>query len=172
MVLDFERIFMEALSHINYKKEHHEFPIHEDEEDAAKHDFDGIIQRYGEMKWKVVDLLNGHYSEVLKDKFDHYNWLNHNEQDELAYFLNEAGSNCLNHSEYKAPYKFHVWLGHKGFIVGIEQKGRGFPAHKVHHQKIKSGEGAAFEFFRKSKSRIFFDDPHDARMVFMEFKFE
>jgi hypothetical protein len=38
-------------------------------------------------------------------------------------------------------------------------------------QKIKTNEGAAFEFFRKSQSKIFFDDPHDARMVFMEYRF-
>ncbi len=170
MALDFNLTLQEALRSISFSGESRKYLVHEIEEKITEKHSE-LIRHYGEAKWNIVDLLNQHYSQLLENPFDLYNWLNHNEQDELAYFLNEAGSNCLNHSEYKAPYKFHVWLGHKGFIVGIEQKGRGFPAHKVHHQKIKSNEGAAFDFFRKSKSRIFFDDPHEAKMVFMEFKF-
>lgn len=171
MVLNFKHSFLEALENIGYAKTHHEFVIHESEEEVSVEDHNKLVERYGEMKWKVVDLINEQYNTLLKSKFDLYNWLHHNEDDELAYFLNEAGSNCLNHSQYKAPFKFHIWQGKKGFIVGIEQKGRGFPAYKVHKEKIKSNEGAAFEFFQNCQSTVFFDDPKDARMVFLEYKF-
>lgn len=171
MVLNFTLTLQQALSEIKFSGESREFPVHQGVKQREGNLFEGLIQRYGEAKWKIVDLLNQHYSQLLENPFDLHNWLNHNQDDEVAYFLNEAGSNCLNHSEYKAPYKFQVWLGHKGFIIGIEQKGTGFDAHKVHQQKLKTNEGAAFEFFRRSRSQIFFDDPHDARTVFMEYKF-
>jgi hypothetical protein len=168
MALDFRRTFLEALSAIKFKK-HEEFLVHGEEREVLDHS--EIIYAYGDSKWKVVDLVNNHYSEVLGKKFDLYNWLHYNEEDELAYFLSEGGSNCLNHSQFKAPHKFHVWLGEKGFIVGIEQLGRGFPAELVHKKKMYKNEGAAFEFFDKCQNKIFFDDPHDAKMVFFEYKF-
>jgi hypothetical protein len=169
MAIHFKRSFLEALSNIQLVK-HHEFMIHSPEELVDHKKQKSVIDKYGDAKWQVVELINSHFN--LKNKFDLYNWLNHNEEDELAYFINEAGSNCLNYSEYKAPHKFHVWLGKKGFIVAIEQKGAGFPAKKIHDHRLKQNEGAAFRFFRNCKSNIFFDDPDEARMVFMEWKFE
>jgi len=59
-------------------------------------------------------------------------------------------------------------MGRKGFVIGIEQQGKGFNAEKVHKEKIKEGEGAAFEFYRKCKGRVFFDEPKKARMVYLE----
>ena len=53
-------------------------------------------------------------------------------------------------------------------MIGIEQQGKGFNAEKVHKEKIKEGEGAAFEFYRKCKGRVFFDEPKKARMVYLE----
>ena len=171
MVLHFRKSFLESLKGISYQKKHHEFMIHQEAEERTEHNFPGIIQRYGETKWKVVDILNEYYNSLLPQKFDLYNWLHGQESDELAYFLNEAGSNCLNHSQFKSPHKFHVWLGERGFIVGIEQLGKGFPAELVHKKRIKQNEGAAFGFFEKCRSSIFFDDPKDAKMVFMEYRF-
>jgi len=169
MVLNFRRTFLESLNRIGYKKNHQEFIVHDAETEINDHS--QILQRYGDSKWKVVDLLNTEYSHRLSQKVDLYNWLRYNDQDEVAYFLNEAGSNCLNHSQFKAPYKFHLWLGEKGFILGIEQLGRGFPAELIYHKKIKQNEGAAFNFFERCQSEIFFDDPHNAKMVFMEYRF-
>ena len=82
--------------------------------------------------------------------------------------MNEAGSNTLNHSQFKAPSHFHLWMGKKGFVIGIEQQGKGFNAQKINQEKIKEGEGAAFEFFRKCKGTIFFDEPKKARVVYLE----
>jgi hypothetical protein len=151
---------MEAIEHTNY----HDFPIFGDNRDE-------LIEIYGKMKWEIVDLLNDYYNHILKDKFDLYNWLNHNTNDELAYFLNESGSNALSYSDNKVPNRFHLWLGTKGFIVGIEQTGKGFNAQEVDEKKIKENEGSGFTFFRDCQSGIFFDDPKESKIVFMEFQF-
>ena len=165
MALHFTKTLQEALEEIEFK-ENHQFVIHDKEEERIDHD--NVISVYGEAKWKIVDLLNQQYSTILKDKFDLYNWLNKNKDDEVSYFLNEVGSNSLAHSQFKAPYKFHLWLGAKGFIIGIEQKGEGFNAELVNINRIKENEGAAFEFFRSSKSEIFFDDIENAKMVYLQ----
>ena len=170
MVLDFNKTLQEALKNIGLT-DHQEFVVHDQEEERTYLTSDETIGRYGDVKWAVVDLLNEQYSKILESPFDLYNWLHKNENDEVSYFINEAGSNSLNHSDFKAPSKFHLWLGSKGFVIAIEQKGRGFDAVNVHELQIKDNEGAAFDFFRKCRSRIFFDNPTDARIVFMEYVF-
>ncbi len=59
-------------------------------------------------------------------------------------------------------------MGTKGFVIGIEQQGKGFDAEKINQEKIKEGEGAAFEFFRKCKGTVFFDDSEKAKVVYLE----
>ena len=56
-------------------------------------------------------------------------------------------------------------------MLGVEQKGTGFNAQEVHDKNLKENEGAAFNFFRKCQSSVFFDNAQDARMVLMEFRF-
>jgi len=165
MALDFSTTLQNALELIGFRGNYQQFIIHDKEEERNNHD--EIIGLYGNAKWKIIDILNQNYSSVLKDKFDLYNWLNNNTGDEVSYFLNEAGSNVLNHSEFKAPSGFHLWMGENGFIIGIEQKGRGFDAELVNENMVKKNQGSAFQFFRNCKSKIFFDDHKDARMVFM-----
>lgn len=167
MVISFQKNLPAALQAINDINDHHLFPVHE----LRKVRTDDVLSVYGDAKWKIVDILNERYSSILSEKFDLYNWLHEREQDEVAYFLNEAGSNCLSHSEFKAPSQFHLWLGPKGFVIGIQQNGKGFDARHVHEHKIKDNKGAAFDFFRRSRSSIFFDDPEEARTVFMEYLF-
>ena len=176
MVLHFTQQLHQALQEIEFI-EHQEWIVHEPEEERTYNISDEILGKYGDCKWAIVDLLNQKYGSALgsqfnlalNGKFDLYNWINKNKQDEVAYFLNEAGSNCLNYSEFKAPYKFHLWLGEKGFIIGLEQKGKGFNAEAVHQQKIKENEGAAFEFFRECNSKIFFDDSVNAKIIYLQF---
>lgn len=162
MVIDFEKSLQWALDSIE-KQEYHELEIHP----LEKMRDDEIISIYGSAKWKIVDLLNQNYSTVLNTEFDLYNWLVYQENDEVAYFLNEAGSNALNYSQFGAPSKFHLWMGKSGFIIGIEQKGSGFNALKTNSERLKENQGAAFEFFRKCKNKIFFDNPLEAKTVFM-----
>lgn len=166
MALNFQKTLPEALQNIGHNAIH-QFLVH----DNQKIEQDEIIKLYGDAKWGVVNLLNEKYSHLIKDQFDLHNWINHNSNDELAYFLNEVGNNCFNYAEHKKPHKFHLWTGKNGFVVGIEQQGKGFDAEHTHQNQIKDNEGAAFDFFRKCKSEIFFDDPKDARIVFMEFRF-
>ncbi len=171
MVLDFAASFTEALERISFAGEHLQFAVHEAEEMRTYLSSDEIIERYGQAKWAIVDILNERYSRIFNCSFDLYNWLNENQEDEISYFLNEAGSNSLNYSEFKAPNRFHLWLGEKGFIIAVEQKGRGFDAEAINSERVCSNEGKAFNFFRNCQSRIFFDHPRDARMVFMEWGF-
>ena len=176
MVINFSKNLVEALENIQhkeeeYKKEYHNFFVHELEEKRKDSINCQIIKRYGDAKWTIVDILNARYKENLKAKFDLHNWINHNQEDEIAYFLNETGSNALNYSEFCAPKKFHLWLGKKGFVIGIEQKGEGFNALQINRLRLKDNEGAGFEFYRNCKNKIFFDKPEDAKIIFMEFKF-
>ena len=164
MALSFHHTLSEALEQIQFSGEQTTFPIHPHQQQRTKE----TIVQYGQAKWAIVDLLNQKYSTILNTEFNLYHWLHYNEHDEVAYFLNEAGSNTLNHSEFKMPSHFHLWMGRKGFVIGIEQQGKGFNAQKINQEKIKEGEGAAFEFFRKCKGTIFFDEPKKARVVYLE----
>ena len=170
MAISFHKTLPHALSLINLQQ-HQEFIIHDQESPRTFSLSDDIISLYGDHKWAIVDILNQQYSHLLPSPFDLYNWLSYKDHDEVAYFLNEAGSNVLSYSQYKAPWKFHLWLGKKGFIIGIEQKGQGFDAQRIDEKRIKENEGAAFAFYRNCKSTIFFDNAKEARMVLMEYLF-
>ena len=96
MVIHFQKTLLESLNTIKFK-EYHKFPINNQYELRTLKNSDKIVGKYGEAKWKVVELLN----EKLRHNFNLHNWLNQNKKDEVAYFLNEAGSNCLNYSKGK-----------------------------------------------------------------------
>ena len=167
MALIFNKTVQEALKEIeSYQYEEFTINYFQPNQLESKH-----IDNYAESKWKIIEILNQNYSKALKNEFDLYNWLYHYKEDEVAYFLNEAGSNALNYSEFKTPSKFHLWLGSKGFLIGIEQQGRGFNAVKINQDKIKENEGAAFEFYRNCKSIVFFDNPEEARIVYLVYLF-
>jgi hypothetical protein len=163
MVIHFSKSLQDALEEIGTLEQQYEFVIQHTPQQRMLTNSDDILQTYGEAKWEVLELLNEQY----QTNFNHHNWLTGNKRDEVAYFLNEVGSNSLSHSEFKAPHRFHLWLGKKGFIIGVEQKGRGFNAKEVHRKKVKKNKGAAFTFFRKAKSSIFFDAPERAQIVFL-----
>lgn len=167
MVLHFTKNLEEALKKIDFQEEYFYLPLSSLNERRVYSNSDEIVGRYNESKWKVVDLLNEKYGTT----FDLYHWLQSKENDEVSYFLNEAGSNALNHSEFKFPCAFHLWRGRKGFIIGVEQKGKGFNASLVDSRRLKTNDGRAFAFFRRCKSHIFFDDAMNAKMVLMEYKF-
>ncbi|MEK6950904.1 MAG: hypothetical protein AABX13_04240 [Nanoarchaeota archaeon] len=145
----------QALQEIEFTGEQKTFSIHETEQLRP----DDVLNAYGAAKWSIIDFLNQHYQQ----NFDLYHWLQENKEDEVAYFLNEAGSNCLTHSQYKAPSRFQLWLGKKGFIIGMEQKGKGFNV-----EKARSAAGGFFTFFEQSKSVVFFDDAEKAKTTFIQ----
>jgi hypothetical protein len=159
MTLNFNKTLQQSLEKINYL-EHYEFIVNE----GVIDDYEQLINNYGAKKWAIVDLLN----EKFKLNSDLINWLHWNENDEVAYFLSETGSNALHHSEFKIPHKFTLWIGEKGFIIGVAQKGKGFNALEVHDNRIMDNKGAAFNFFRKCKGSIFFDDSSEAKIVYFE----
>src|SRR3989338_2576413 len=114
MTLSFQHTIPEALKKIQCTGEQTTFPIHPHQ---TKRTEESIVH-YGNAKWTIVDMLNERYSTILNTEFNLHHWLHYNEHDEVAYFLNEAGSNTLNHSEFKAPSQFHLWMGRKGFVIG------------------------------------------------------
>ncbi len=181
MVLNFQKKLKEALTEIGSTPYYHSFLIHNQEQQVPtpqenKQQHELFIQKYAQAKWGIVDLLNERYSSLLLSKiniskFDLYNWAIHNTNDEVSYFLTEAGSNCMNYAQFKAPSQFHLWLGSNGFIIGIEQQGQPFPAQLIEEKNIKQNEGAAFDFYRRSKGIIFFDDALQTRVVYMMIRF-
>ncbi|MDP3640080.1 MAG: hypothetical protein Q8R53_02660 [Nanoarchaeota archaeon] len=165
MVFSFNLTLKKALEFLSATNDYHTFPIHGEEHPAVHSE--AFIAQYGAAKRSVVELLNQRYKSLLSPKADLHNWLYHRQDDEIAYFLNEAGSNTINHSDYQAPACFHLWLGERGFIIGVEQKGQGFAAEKLRKETVPSESGgSASRFFRSCKGIIFFDDPESARIVY------
>jgi len=170
MALHFTKTIQQALEAIEFS-DYYELPVYEAEEIRNHVISDSVIEKYGKAKWAIIDLLNETYGNILLTKFDLYNWLLKNKEDEAAYFLNETGSNSLNYSQFLAPSAFHLWLGKKGFVIGIEQKGKGFDAVKIDAERKRENRGGAFMFFRECKNVVFFDDAEDAKVVYLEVKF-
>src|SRR3989338_9558699 len=171
MVIHFTQKISEALEKIDFTADYYRLPVYEAEEVRSHLISDEVIERYGDAKWAIIDLLNQKYGALLLNKFDLLHWLEKNKDDEVAYFLNEAGSNSLNYSQYLAPSYFHLWLGKNGFVIGIEQKGNGFNARNINENRIKEHQGGAFAFFRECKGTVFFDNSENAKVVFFELKF-
>ena len=146
MAIDFNKTLQQALENIGFSGGYYELPIYELETVRTNIISDEIIETYGNAKWAVIDILNEKYGALLSDKFNLHNWLEKKDSDEVAYFLNEAGSNSLNYSQFLTPRRFHLWLGGKGFVIGIEQKGDGFNAVKIHEEKLHRHLGGAFNF--------------------------
>jgi len=162
MVLDFDTKLDEAKAEIAFSGEKAEFLV---SDMHVPNSLEVIETRYSKALLGVVELVNERYKTKLKEPFNLYNWVEHNSSDELAYFLSETGSNCLNYAETKSPHKLTVYLGSKGFIVAVSQQGRGFNARDILTRKVKQNEGAGFSFFDRCSSVVFFDDPLNARVV-------
>ncbi|MBI4152235.1 hypothetical protein HY495_00865 [Candidatus Woesearchaeota archaeon] len=160
MVLLFDYDVGQALEEIQ-TVEQKTFPIDGQQRES-------MIEVYGKAKWAVVDLLNERYSAPHKTSFDLHHWLSGNEEDEVAYFLNEAGSNALNYAEAGVPAAFHLWLGKKGFVIGIEQDGLGFDAGRVQQLRIAQHQGGGFDFFRRCRGKVFFDEKEKAKVIYFQ----
>jgi len=162
-----------ALAEIGATKKQH-FLIHEEEEPRLLENTDIILEKYAQAKRELIEMVN-----ILGKKkgfsTDLQNWILENEEDEIAYFLNEAGANCLAHAEWKAPKEFHLWTGKKGFILGVEQSGKSFSAKNCFQESrkkiLQSSGGKGFAFFKDCRSAIFFDNPKEARTIFFQIIF-
>lgn len=158
--------FPQALQEIDFTGEVLELPVHVQETSRVLENSDAILEVYGKAKWHIIDVVNARYAHILRQPFDLHHWLARDESDELAYFLNEAGSNALNHSQFKAPSWFWLWFGTKGFVVGIEQKGEG-------GFTVPEKAGGGFMFFQKCNNVIFtsVDSKQKTSTVFLEYRF-
>lgn len=165
MVTNFNHSLQLALQHI----EHHttkKYLIHPRHEARTLTNTDQILEKYADAKHQIINHINQYY----QTNHNHDNWLT-NQPDDVAHFLNEAGSNTLNYSEFKTPHKFHLHLGTKGFIIGIEQLGQAFNAQYIYENKIKQNQGKAFTFYNNSESTVFFNHPTNTTIVYLQFLF-
>ncbi len=171
MVINFNLTLPQALQRIVYDGEFHEFEIHS--KNNIPEDYDQFIQQYADAKWNAVGILNKQYKDKLDKEYNLYNWLNHI-PDDVAYFLNEAGSNCNNYSDFKAPFRFCLWLGKNGFLLAVEQKGKGFDASEIflkEETENLENSGGGFRFFKETSSSVFFDNSKEANVVYLLAKF-
>ncbi len=192
MVVNFAYSLQKALQEIKVQ-DSYSFLVQDAEIKRSLQNSDELLEKYQQAKWQLVDLLNS--LEIEEFSVNLHNWLNGDFSDAVAYFLNEAGSNSLFHSEFKIPAKFHLWLGEEGFILGIEQLGKGFDAERVLQNNLqdnvqdsitdnvqdnreailsihKRNGGLGFSFFKNCQNFIFFDNPKEARVIFMQGKFK
>ncbi len=160
MVLQFNLVLNDSLKRIDFTN-YHEINVHP-HSSVVEHS--SIVGKYNGAKLMIIELLNKQYNT----EFNLHNWINYNENDEVAYFLNEVGNNSLHYSEFGCAAKFHLWKGSKGFVIGIEQKGKGFDAKNVNENRVFNTQGKGFEFFRNCSNVIFFDDSKNAKIVYME----
>ena len=84
-------------------------------------------------------------------------------------FFNHAYSNIFERSQYGRTYKDHYWFGKRGFVIGIEQKGRGFDAVQIDSKRTKNGHGHGFDHYRSCPYPIFFDNSRDARVIYVQY---
>ncbi|HIH11884.1 TPA: hypothetical protein HA241_06860 [Candidatus Woesearchaeota archaeon] len=167
MVLLWSKTVDQALAEVRFT---HRYEFEISTEPRTLDNTDEIIPRYAAVKQHIVVILNSHFPHWMGRRFRLKHWLQRKKHDELAYFLNEAGSNCLAYADHKIPAQFRLWIGKKGFLIGITQSGGGFPAREVYVQKRRNNLGGGFRFYARCRSKIFFDSPAKATEVYLLWK--
>ena len=87
MVISFEKKLQKALEEISFTGEFYEFMVHEDNF-IIEHS-EELINRYGQAKWSVVDILNERFNHILNDNELH-------NSDDLYYYLNDSWLSIQN----------------------------------------------------------------------------
>ena len=77
MTLIFNKTVQGALKEID-TYQYQEFMVNEPNQPTP---LGSIPNNYAESKWQIVEMLNQTYSQILKNKFDLYNWLYHHKED-------------------------------------------------------------------------------------------
>ncbi|MFC1801759.1 hypothetical protein ACFLZB_04830, partial [Nanoarchaeota archaeon] len=84
-------------------------------------------------------------------------------------------ANAAWYSQFQFIYGLSLWTGESGFVLGVEQKGNGYDAVTINEKRITShGDGIGGGFFnlcRDNPQEFFFDNPSDARIVYMKHEF-
>ena len=126
-------------------------------------------KEYRQKRDELLREINQGLAHKFQRRFDMSHWFT-GENDDLANFLAEAGSNAFTYSEYHAPHQLGLWLSDISFVVSVEQLGKGFNANKINNTRQKSNAGAGFELYRNCASEIFFDNPEVSKKVYMQFR--
>ena len=178
MVIKFSKTLGEALQEIGYGgelKNTIEYILHNEEkkiQDMSKDYKSKLVQRfYREVLGKnlIPELVNENYGHLLKEPLvmpPHSHDCNN-----PFTFLWERYNDSILYGEYGMPSRFNMWLGQESFILGLEQKGKGFNVIKINKRKPRKRGGTGFKDLRETRHDIFFDNPEDARAVYLQYKF-
>ncbi len=136
---------------------------------------DSVDFEYGEAKWVIVESIRQLYGERLVASGlripDLYNWLFERMDDEVSYFVCEAGANILHHSGLPGAV-FKVYFGERGFVISVSQQDSGFDCEIVLRDELKKQHGGGFSFFKSCCGIVFFDDIHAVKTVYYAYFFE
>ena len=116
------------------------------------------MQDYDNAKEQIIQKINKRYNK----SHDQYNWII-NKEDELSFFLNEAGSNArLYGNKLK---NITLYLSNSSYIIEYEQN-KTFNPQNVATYNIKKNRGAGFKFYKSCKATIFFNNITNANKIF------
>ncbi len=133
------------------------------------------LDSYTDAKRFIVDSIADLYGDRLVEdglrRPDLYNWLFERFDDEVSYFVVEAGANVIHHARLRDAM-VRVYFGQKGFIVEFEQANDFFNAELVVSQRIMTHKGGGFLFFNGCRGIVFFDNSTLVRCVYYAYFFE
>ena len=175
MTLILEKILEDALRVIDYDPNsgvHRKYPLHQEEvsisekpKDYRDHLFpylSELILARGRENGEIQDTINN----ALGTNFGQRG--NCQQDCTLYAILFEAHASIAMHGDYNFPSKIELWIGKAGFIVGVQQKGRGFNADEISRTgKHREGGGSGFKTYKELGYDVFFDNPTDARTVYI-----
>ncbi|HLC58661.1 MAG TPA: hypothetical protein VJI68_02275 [Candidatus Nanoarchaeia archaeon] len=100
-----------------------------------------------------------------------YTMLSGNKKREIPLFMSETIFNAIDHGEYTSVHHLELRLTTKGTVIGVCQLGNGFNAVNIDARRIFKNLGGGFTAYRKISSSVFFDDPLNARGVYLKYVF-
>ena len=173
MVIKIGKTLDESLKGIGFSGpngEHLKFPLHEVAESLYRQSSEyqrNLVQKY-------LEVVEGDIPNTLKRRFRDRPKMFRSRFggfcDDITYFFAETYFNVAFYGDYHFPSMIQAWVGESSFVLSVGQKGNGFDAEMVNQTRRKQNAGGAFNFFRSCESEIFFDNPNNARIVFMEYK--
>jgi hypothetical protein len=120
------------------------------------------LDEYDNAKEQIIQTINKTYNQ----NHDQYNWII-NKEDELSFFLNEAGSNARLHGNKLK--QITLILATNSYIIEFEQN-KTFNPQNVANYNLKKNRGAGFKFYKSCKATIFFNNKTNANKIYFKQK--
>ena len=146
------------------------FPLHK----LAKSLYEQSSDYQEDLVQKYLEAVEGEIPNTLKRRFQDKPEMFRSRFggfcDDITYFFAETYFNVAFYGDYHFPSMIQAWIGESSFVLSVGQEGNGFDAEMVNQTRKIQNAGGAFNFFRSCESEIFFDNPNNARTVFMGYK--